>query len=308
MHPSFPFLDQKQIETAALGEHLAQTLASDKSWSALFYTVLALGSQYNDGGGFQPSNNISWRFFSTALALFPDLLISKAALTTVQAITAMAIYASTVSSMQFSYVMISEGAKKAQALGYNRLPTPGDNPRNRAFWVLYCMEKTLTFTTMRGSVIMDSDISSAVPSSVGDMSGLDNFDWFVAWVRLSRLSSRIYASLHSVSVRGRSSTYYKTTISLLKAELETWRASIPAIIQPDQPIRPHIIRTSQMMRTCVKLHFSYDSTMLHLERAALQLEGSNTPGSEATTNIMRTARSILGVTKHIDVQPYTPLW
>ena len=147
----------------AFGPELEHKLASNKAWSALFYAILALGSQYHDGGSFHSANNIAWRFFCTALALFPDLLITKASLTVVQAMTAMAIFASNVSCMQFEYAMVSEGVKKAIMLGYHQSSAPGHAAQNRTFWVLFCLEKTMTFTMGRSSSIMDSDISSAFP-------------------------------------------------------------------------------------------------------------------------------------------------
>lgn len=279
----------------------------DKSWSALFYAVLALGSQYHDGGSYNPAKNLSWRYFSAALALFPDLLITKATLVIVQAFTAMAIFALNVSCLQIEYAMISEGAKKAQALGYNRLTAKGDDLRNRTFWVLYFLEKTMTFNMGRTSTIMDSDISSALPSVPPLQFDTVSFDWMLASLRVSRLLSRIYASLYSVNVRGRSPRYYSLTIERLKSELEEWRASIPLALQPGNPIRPHAIHSPQMMDIIIRLHYMYHGTMMHLDRTALQL-GESVSQTDPVTDLMHTARTILELTKYTDVQPYTPLW
>jgi hypothetical protein len=210
----------------ALSSHLGEKLANDKSWSALFYAVLALGSQYHDGGSYQPTKSGSWRFFATALAIFPDLLITRTTLNTVQALTAKAIFASNVSCFQMEYTIVSEGAKKAQTLGYNRSTCPGEDPCNRTFWVLYFLEKSMSFNIGRSSTIMDSDISSAIPTQLLSCNSI-SFDWTRASIRISRLLSRIYASLFSVSVRGRPEAYYKATVQTLKSELELWAKTIP---------------------------------------------------------------------------------
>lgn len=306
--PLHPFLERHSFESIAFSPHLSKELASDKSWSALFYAVLALGSQYHDGGSYQPSKNGSWRFFATALAIFPDLLITRTTLNTVQALTAMAIFASNISCLQIEYTMVSEGAKKAQTLGYNRSTAPGDDPRNRTFWVLYFLEKNMSFNMGRSSSIMDSDISSAIPSYLLQCSNI-SFDWTRASIRISRLLSRIYASLFSVSVRDRPTAYYIATVQSLKSELEVWAGTIPHEIRPGQPIRPHTIQASQMMMDIsIRLHYLYHGTSLHLDRTALQLEQDPQIRSEAASGVMRTARTILELTKYIDVQPYTPLW
>ncbi|CAN9473644.1 unnamed protein product [Alternaria alternata] len=140
--------------------------------------------------------------------------------------------------------MVSEGAKKAQTLGYNRSTAPGNDERNRTFYVLYFLEKNMSFNIGRCSTIMDSDISSAIPTQPLSCSGT-SFDWTRASIRISRLLSRIYASLFSVSVRGRPKAYYNTTIHNLKSELGAWAKTIPVELRPGQPIRPGLEYASQ---------------------------------------------------------------
>lgn len=305
--PIHPFLDRQQFESIALSSQLSSKLASDRSWSALFYAVLALGSQYHDGGSYEPARSGSWRFFATALAIFPDLLISKTTLNTVQALTAMAIFASNVSCLQIEYAMVSEGAKKAQTLGYNRSTAAGDDPRNRTFWVLYFLEKNMSFNIGRSSTIMDSDISSAIPTQML-LGSTVSFDWTRASIRISRLFSRIYASLFSVSARGRPGAYYVGAVQSLKAELEAWARTIPMEFRPGQPLRPYTTQTPQMADISIRLHYLYHGTMLHLDRTAFQLEEDATARSHLVIGIMQTARTVLELTKFIDVQPYTPIW
>lgn len=288
IHPIHSFLDRTQFESIARSSRLNDRLTADKSWSALFYAVLALGSQYHDGGSYQPAKTVSWRFFATALALFPDLLITKPTLVTVQAFTAMAIFASNVSCLQIEYVMVSEGAKNAQGLGFNRSTAPGHDPRNRTFWVLYFLEKNMTFNMGRSSSIMDSDICSAIMSQPLQ-SGSISFDWTLASIRISRLFSRIYASLYSISVRGKSMEYYSSTVKSLKSELEAWKATIPPELQPGQPIRPHSSLTPPLIDIRLRLHYLYHGTVLHLDRTALHFskEVSKTimPQYQPKTNV-----------------------
>lgn len=204
--------------------------------------------------------------------------------------------------------MITEGVKKAQTLGYNRSTASGDDPRNRTFWVLYFLEKNMSFSTGRGSTIMDTDISSAIASSQLQCSGVA-FNWTRASVRISRLISRVYSSLFSVSVRDRSATYYIATVQSSKSELEAWKGTIPAELRPGLPIRPYTIQASQlMMDISIRLHYLYHVTQLHLDRTALQLETDPSIRSEVASGIMSTTRTILELTKYVDMQPYTPLW
>ncbi|KAF1965176.1 hypothetical protein BU23DRAFT_628829 [Bimuria novae-zelandiae CBS 107.79] len=286
IHPLYPFLDRQQIGSTALGPELERKLGSDSAWSVLFYAILALESQYCNGGSFQPANNVAWRLFSTAVALFPDLFITRTTLTIVQTITAMTIFASNVSCMQLKYTLVSEGVRKSQTLRYDRLSAPGHDARNRTFWVLFCLEKTVTFMMTKSSSIMDSDICSTAPKLVEMAPSKQSSTFFLAWIRLSRLLSRIYASLHSVSVRARSVYYFKSTINHLKNELENWRKSIPALYRPTSPIRGHDFQLAQRMSMCVRLHYGYHNIMLHLNRANLQLQHPDDNPEDIISDIM----------------------
>jgi hypothetical protein len=54
--------------------------------------------------------------------------------------------------MQLEHVFITEAAKKVQGMEFNKSNGPPDDPRNKVFWVVYCLEKNLTFGGGRGSV------------------------------------------------------------------------------------------------------------------------------------------------------------
>jgi hypothetical protein len=78
--------------------------------------------------------------------------------------------------------------------------------------------------------------------------------------------------------------------------------------RPEQPLRPYTLQSSQMVDIGIRLHYLYHGTMLHPDRTALHLEDDLDARTELVTGIMRTARTVLELTKYIDVQPYTPIW
>jgi hypothetical protein len=317
VHPIYPFLERRKFELSAFGSQSEQLLANDKAWSALYYTVLAIGCQYHDEGCFQPGTRLAWRFFSIALALFPDLMIKRGSLTSAQAIAAMAIYAGSVSAMQIEHTMISEGAKKVQSLGYNRSTGGPDDPRNKTFWVMYCLEKTNTFLNGRSSIVMDSDISCAISHS--SQPAFTNFDFMFAFIRHSRLLSRIHASLFSVSATGKSIQAYRAILDQLIEEHEAWRQSIPAQMRPSDSLRPNALPGQQLLNICIMISYLYYFSKLALLRTSIVLdmnnrpEGNVSPSSkqsieETKVALMHTARSILELTRFINVEPYTSMW
>lgn len=84
VHPVYPLLDRKVFERQALGPARDQLLAKSAPWFALYYVVLALGSQYQDGGSFDAGRGKAWRLFHKALCRLPEILIPKGTLINAQ--------------------------------------------------------------------------------------------------------------------------------------------------------------------------------------------------------------------------------
>ncbi|KAK2777590.1 hypothetical protein CKAH01_11973, partial [Colletotrichum kahawae] len=76
------------FEATVNGPNFLTLLERSKPWSCLYHTILALGSQYADGGTFEAGKGESWRLFSVALGGFSDLLLLPDSLTILQALTA----------------------------------------------------------------------------------------------------------------------------------------------------------------------------------------------------------------------------
>lgn len=73
-------------------------------------------------------------------------------LTTVQALTAMAIYTSGISCLSIEHPVISEAARRVQRVVRTNLTGDCANLAYRAFWVLYSLEKVASFYMGRTSV------------------------------------------------------------------------------------------------------------------------------------------------------------
>ncbi|GME45179.1 hypothetical protein K432DRAFT_382648 [Neofusicoccum parvum] len=230
----------------------------------------------------------------------------------------MAIYASSVSCMQIGTVLILEGAKRAQAFGYNKATTSPNDARSRTFWVLYCLEKMISFNTGKSSVLNDSDISCTIAPLPEPAFG--NFDWLLTFVKHTRLLARLHATLYSVSAAGRSLEYYRAAVQQLLGELEAWKSTIPSNLKPGEALQPHALPGSQMIMIYIMVNYLYYNTALTLHRAALQLEiegqetgclspkSGNVQREASMLALIKSARSILELTRFIEVEPHTPIW
>ncbi|KAF4831481.1 putative transcriptional regulatory protein [Colletotrichum tropicale] len=310
VHPSFPFLDRAAFEATAAAQGQPNTVPRSKSWTSLYYTVLALGSQYDGGGSFNPGRGESWELFSAALANFTNLMLLPDSLTTLQALTAMTIYSMGMSSIGLDHIIISEAVRRAQNLAEARFNNYATLAYRRTFWVLYGLEKVTSFNHGRSSGFSDCDISCPIPSTPECYFG--DFNWFVAFIRYARLLSRAYTSLFSVGVSDNADEYFLDIVDQLTEEIEDWRTALPDNgFRPGGSVKPTSLPVSSDMRAmALIIHFFYNSFLQTISRMALRhLPPSNHARREAMFDrVEKTSQSILELTSLIEVAPYTSMW
>jgi hypothetical protein len=155
--------------------------------------------------------------------------------------------------------------------------------------------------------LADYDVGCPIPEIPEAVFG--GFDWFLSSARFSRLVSRAYETLFSVSARMKSPEQYFAAIDRVDADLEKWRNSIPNEFRPGEPFRPQHCTTSSSM-IALRAHFYYHAVVVALCRLTLHL-GAGTSSArqeEAKKRLMRTARHVVENTRYIDAEPYTPIW
>ncbi|RAH80018.1 hypothetical protein BO86DRAFT_317138, partial [Aspergillus japonicus CBS 114.51] len=303
VHPVYPFLSPDTFRQKATAEDLPHLLAADRAWAALFYAIVAIGCQNNEGGSFEVGVGEAWQYFERSLSYFPDLVFGRGSLTAVQAI-----FSSTVSAFQFEPLMLSEASMMAQALGYHRSNGVQETAHRRTFWVLYYLEKTSCFGTARNSVIDDSNISCAIPdvleSSFGD------YDWFFCFIKYGRLVSKVHQSLFNVSAVSQPLHTYNSTVNSLRSELETWRLAIPARFRPGEVPKPRLLREPLALKIALLTHYLYFHALLTLSWTILHVGTARVAAAQQDVlkrELLRTARSVLELTAFIEVAPSTPV-
>ncbi|KAF5232115.1 hypothetical protein FANTH_13111 [Fusarium anthophilum] len=239
VHPIYPFLDQARFEERV---SCAQPQGSDpthETWLALYHTVLSLGCMYHDGGSFEPAKGLAWHYFRLAFRHFQDVLICKASLLKAQAMTAMAVFALNYSSLQIETLCISEAARTIMTLGLHKrnLDHGALQEGRRAFWVVYCLEKEYAFNSSNASLISDMDISCPLPT--GLTAGVEQFAWLPCWARYSRILSKAYDSLFSVTATFKSAQERFVHMDRINDELKLWLSSIPESLRPGSSLQQY---------------------------------------------------------------------
>lgn len=157
--------------------------------------------------------------------------------------------------------------------------------------------------------IADHDVSCPIIPRGEECSKYD-FDMFVSCLRLSRLCSKAYERLFSVTANLNSIDRYQSIIDAMKSELEAWRRSMSADIRPGSSVSG-----TRMAEGCLRLHYAYYDLAIALGRLDLYVgrKATKSDANEARmrateSDLMDSARAVARLTMCIDMRPYTPLW
>lgn len=331
----FPVLDQEKFEAqlAILGTDPDGEL---HSWKALLNAVLASGCRAalseETAEAFKESGRESWGYFQIALSYETDIIHGATDLMAVQALAVMTVFAQGLSSPQrLEYTLSSIACRLAQSIGLNNHPQPGWNlseseirERNRVFWVIYCLDKTIALRCGRPSMIQDDEISCCFPRDVqiarSPGTSLDlaeksqTFDFLLCFTRLSRICGIISHRLYSATALCSSSSQLLSILDQLLQDLESWRRMTPTEIQPGKLFtwRQNTRGLSRMQLAV--LHSSYNYVLCAVCRRFTPLfihdeeSAQHFIPSEIHTQHIEAARSMVLLTKHLDVESFTPGW
>jgi hypothetical protein len=339
----YPILDRSKFE-ARLHKYLEDPSRCTDSWRALLYAVVASGCRAalsdETAEAFRDSGREAWAYFRSALCYETKLVHGATDLTAVQAFAVMAVFAQGMSSPQrLEYTLCSTASRLAHGLALHLYPSPewsmseGEkNERNRTFWVLYCLEKTIALRTGRPPIIRDEDISCLFPRDVqvaqntypnstrtGQSPGeeIQEFDFFLMLTQFSRICSRISHQLYSATALCRPSAELVETANSILSSLEAWRKRLPVRLRPGQSFNrlPALKYASRQRVLALHLSYSYAICSVHRRFMRFFTDYESAPrnrvGSMLTCKPLthiEAARSMVLLTKHLDIESYAPGW
>ena len=329
----FPILDKPTFleQLAQFGSGPSNTT---HSWNALLNAVLASGCRASLSDetpeAFQQSGCKAWTFFQKALSYESRIFHDSADLLAAQAFAVMTVFAQGLSSPQrLEYTLCSTAARLAQSLALHCY-APGEwnitererLERDRVFWVIFCLDKTISLRCGRPAIIQDAEVSCPFPRNIPIKSedwasgenpdSVQTLDFFLCFARFARICGRITQDLYSAAALYLPSTELQGKAKDILEQMDSWCTMIPADIKPGKPIG-RLCDTSRLSRTqIVVLHSSYYyalcavyrrfSPMFNRDRNEVSLPPSTHP-----THI-EAARSVALLTKHLDVESVTPAW
>ncbi|KAJ4040755.1 hypothetical protein NW756_011138 [Fusarium oxysporum] len=331
----FPILDRETFQNQ-LEELGTDPTCSPSSWMTLLNAVLASGCRAvlsdETAEAFRQSGGESWYYFQNALSYEADIIHQATDLMAVQAMAVLTVYAQGLSSPQrLEYTLCSIAARLAQGIALNLQPGPGWNlseeeirHRNRTFWVIYVLDKTIALRCGRPCMIQDDEVSCDFPHGVhldlaqrpnSQVPGQDHdFNFFLSFAKLARMCGTISRRLYSATALTLSYASLSNDRDRITYDLGRWRESIPEDIQPGKPFgRISDTRGLSHIQLLV-LHSTYHYALCATNRrfAPLFAQGAfdirESRACETISKQMEAARSMILLIKHLDVESFTPAW
>lgn len=159
---------------------------------------------------------------------------------------------------------------------------------------------------MAWQIIGDYDIGCPVPQvTVSTMGG---YNWFLSSIRLSRILSVAYETLFSVSASTRPAASQLAAVQNVRTSLEKWRMLVPVDYRPLEPLNSTNLVDPKTKRIALSTQYYYYHLVIALERLSIRLgSDQGTSPEECHTRLVRAAKTVIELTRFIDVEPYTPI-
>lgn len=312
----------------------------DKAWYALYSVVLALGCRAAVSSGtpksFGDSENEAWAYFDNTVSVQASLMYQKTSLVAVQTFALMTVFAQGVGGPQPEYIYCAIAVRLATGLGLHKYVPKAWNvsdlemeDRNRLFWSLYCLDKTIAFRTGRPSLLDDSDIACSFPRHLFSRHSRENGsqespDFFLNVTRYSRICSRIIKDLYSTTSLMQTAKARAGAVVELYEEVKQWRRTATPDAANDacegwNALRETKLTSMVLFHQRLVLEYFYHDCVVSLEKACrLQdrlCQGKAGPTSAQLSAIdqlaadsLESARSMCLLTQYIDVESYAPNW
>jgi hypothetical protein len=128
--------------------------------------------------------------------------------------------------------------------------------------------------------------------------------------RFSRLLSRAYEVLFSISATLNSTEMCHAAIDIVNNDLESWRNSIPKRFRPCEPFQSEYFSEQSSMAVALRTHYHYYSVVIALSRISLHGDAGSTSQRQSKSKeaLLNAARVIIELTRYIDTGDHHPVW
>ncbi|KAF4832330.1 hypothetical protein CGCTS75_v004704 [Colletotrichum tropicale] len=219
----------------------------------------------------------------------------------------MSVFSMNACYLQVEHSILAEATRMALALRYHKSALEGGQAVcRRTFWVIYHLEKQYSFQARRSSGIADYDVGCPIPNVKESTFGEPN--WFLSSIRFGGILSVAYEQLFSVTASTRDTPALLSVSFRVRGMLDVWRQSVPVDFRPKEHLNKPRLTDPRTKHMALSTQLYYFHLVIALERISLQLDEEGGQGQQQSRkDLLQAARTVIELTRYIDVEPYTPV-
>ncbi|EAA62401.1 hypothetical protein AN5220.2 [Aspergillus nidulans FGSC A4] len=228
----FPLYHEKTFMELVEWQYTQQTCDDAARWASInIILALAYEYRYSNSQKAERDREKAWLYYKNALSVFPELVLRRTDLLSVQALLGMAIFLRGNSGSQATMPVVTAAIRASHRMGLHReihrpyLSRLEQQQRKNVFWIAYIIDQSISIRLGSAPTQQLDDYDVDFPSD--DTEGLmlvGNKTVFPQLCRISVIRSRTYKHFYSArALEDKSTADICEMVHKLDAELQDWR-------------------------------------------------------------------------------------
>ncbi|KAL4998205.1 fungal-specific transcription factor domain-containing protein [Aspergillus recurvatus] len=229
----FPLYHEKTFMQLVEWQYTQQTCDDAARWASINIIVaLAYEYRYSNSQKTERDREKAWLYYKNALSVFPELVLRRTDLLSVQALLGMAIFLRGNSGSQATMPIVTAAIRASHRMGLHReVPRPHlsgveQQQRKNVFWIAYIIDQSISIRLGSAPTQQLDDYDVEFPSdNTEGLMLVDNKTVFPQICRISVIRSRTYKHFYSArALENKSTADICETVHKLDAELQDWKS------------------------------------------------------------------------------------
>ncbi|KAL4926578.1 transcription factor domain-containing protein [Aspergillus undulatus] len=229
----FPLYHEETFMQLVEWQYTQQTCDDAARWASI-NVIIALAYEYRFSNSQKSDKDRekAWLYYKNALSVFPELVLRRTDLLSVQALLGMAIFLRGNSGSQSTVPIITAAIRASHRMGLHReIPRPHlslveQQQRRNVFWIAYVLDQSISIRLGTAPTQHFDDFDVEIPSdeTVHGLMMADNKAFFPQVCRIAVIRSRIYRHFYSArALENKSTADICEMVHNLHAELQEWK-------------------------------------------------------------------------------------
>ncbi|KAL4793182.1 fungal-specific transcription factor domain-containing protein [Aspergillus venezuelensis] len=229
----FPLYHEESFMELVEWQYTQQTCDDAARWASI-NIILALAYEYrfSNSQKSEKDREKAWLYYKNALSVFPELVLRRTDLLSVQALLGMALFLRGNSGSQSTVPIVTAAIRSSHRMGLHReIPRPHlsqvqQQQRKNVFWIAYVLDQSISIRLGNAPTQRFDDFDVEFPSdeTVEGLMMADNKAFFPQVCRIAVIRSRIYRHFYSArALENVSTAGICELVHSLHAELQEWK-------------------------------------------------------------------------------------